>query len=549
VSPLGQTRALRPWVLTLGLVGVGALVLVLGLSGGRGSAAGLLTAIAVLAMAEFAALVALSRRHGALKRSVDDENRRHAESLAQLHELEERLTHQAFHDPLTNLANRALFIEMLRRTLVRHERDGARAAVLFLDLDDFKSVNDSFGHAVGDEVLVAVSGRLRGCMRAGDTAARLGGDEFAILIDDAHAAAGVLGIAERILRALEPPIAVYDRELAVRGSIGVAFSGKRGTAEGLLRDADIAMYRAKGHGKGRYEVFEDGMESAILHKMELRTDLARGIHSEQLVLHYQPIVDLASAEIVAVEALVRWQHPERGLVPPGEFIELAEETGLIGELGSWVLGEACRQAAEWRARFPAARRLGMSVNVSASQLRQTGFAREVLAALEATGADPSSLTLEITESVFMQGWTRMSAALEELRGLGVRLAIDDFGTGYSSLSRLMEMPVDTLKIPKPFVDALAGVSGGARLARTVVRIGDSIGMKTVAEGIETVDRWRQLRHLGCDLGQGYLFGRPVPAAELETKLVQVLGGVHSRDRRPNGVRLLAADQAARRTAA
>ena len=262
--------------------------------------------------------------------------------------------------------------------------------------------------------------------------------------------------------------------------------------------------------------------------MDMRTDLARAIQHNELVLHYQPLVELESARMVGVEALVRWQHPERGMVPPGDFIPLAEETGLITALGSWVIVEACKQAGEWQARFPFDPALSMNINISASQFRKHELAEELRVALEANGVRPATVTLEITESVFKEGWARILGVLEELRDLGVRLAIDDFGTGYSSLTRLQEMPVEVLKIPKPFVDALAGVSGKATLARTVVRIGDTIGMKTVAEGIETVEKWQQLRHLGCDYGQGYLFGKPVAASVLEEHFERSMGAVNKR---------------------
>ena len=332
-----------------------------------------------------------------------------------------------------------------------------------------------------------------------------------MLIDGAPGLRGVIIVAERILRALTPPIVYEGRELLIHGSLGIAFSKKSSSAEGLLRDADIAMYRAKGAGKGRFEIFEDSMHADIRHQMDMRTDLARAIQQDELILHYQPIVELEGARMVGVEALVRWNHPERGMVSPGEFIPLAEETGLINPLGSWVIAHACRQAGDWRTRYPFVPPLSMNINISASQFRKHELARELKLALTANGVDPSTVTLEITESVFKEGWSRILAVLEELRELGVGLAIDDFGAGYSSLTRLQEMPVAVIKIPKPFVDALAGVSGKATLARTVVRIGDTIGMKTVAEGIETVEKWQQLRHLGCDYGQGFFFGKPVEA--------------------------------------
>ncbi|MGI9657752.1 MAG: putative bifunctional diguanylate cyclase/phosphodiesterase, partial [Gaiellaceae bacterium] len=451
-------------------------------------------------------------------------------SLAQLGELERKLAHQAYHDSLTGLANRTLFLDLMERALMRNIGKDGGVVVLFVDLDDFKSINDSFGHPVGDAVLVEVGERIRRCLRGADTPARLGGDEFAVLIDGAPPLRGVISVAERILRALTPPIVHEGREHVVHGSIGIAFSSQGSSAEGLLRDADIAMYRAKGAGKGRFEIFEDSMHADVRRQMDMRTDLARAIQQDELVLHYQPLVELESARMVGVEALVRWQHPERGMVPPGDFIPLAEETGLITALGSWVIVHACRQAGEWQARFPFDPPLSMNINVSSSQFRKHELAEELRVALETNGVRPSTVTLEITESVFKEGWTRILGVLEELRDLGVRLAIDDFGTGYSSLTRLQEMPVEVLKIPKPFVDALAGVSGKATLARTVVRIGDTIGMKTVAEGIETVEKWQQLRHLGCDYGQGYLFGKPVEAGVLEAHFERSMAALGKRPR-------------------
>ncbi|MFQ5426189.1 MAG: putative bifunctional diguanylate cyclase/phosphodiesterase, partial [Gaiellales bacterium] len=321
-------------------------------------------------------------------------------SLAQLGELERKLAYQAYHDDLSGLANRTLFLQLAERSLERAKRNGTGAAVLFVDLDDFKSVNDSYGHGVGDQVLVEVARRLRACLRGADTAARLGGDEFAILLEDVSQVAGVIIVADRVLEALAPPIAVEGRELVVRGSVGISLSGGSATAQSLLRDADIAMYRAKSGGKGRFEIFEHGMHADVRKQMELRNDLALAIQSDALVLHYQPIVELASGRMTGVEALVRWQHPSRGLIPPGEFIPLAEDTGLIGALGSWVLRESCRQAGHWQARFDSRSPLGMAVNVSASQLRHHGLVSEIGDLLESNGVDPARLTLEITESVF-----------------------------------------------------------------------------------------------------------------------------------------------------
>ena len=453
-------------------------------------------------------------------------------SLAQLGELERRLAHQAYHDPLTGLANRTLLLDLLQRALVRNIDSDKGVVLLRIDLDDVAPINDGFGHGVAEAVLVEVAGRIARCLRNADTCARLGRDEFAVLMDGALPLNGVISVADRILRALAPPVVHNERAHVVPASVGIAFSSRGASAEGLLRDADLAMHRAKAAGKGRFEIFEESMHADLRRQLDLRDDLARAIHSDELVLHYQPLVELETARMVGVEALVRWEHPERGMVPPNDFIPLAEETGLINALGSWVICEACKQAGEWRARFPFDPPLSMNINVSANQFRERELADELRAAIERNAILPSTLILEITESVFKMGWTRIHAVLDELRELGVRLAIDDFGTGYSSLTRLQEMPVDVLKIPKPFVDALAGVSGKATLARTVVRIGDTIGMKTVAEGIETVEKWQQLRNLGCDYGQGYLFGKPVAASELEAHFERSMAAIdeHQRSR-------------------
>ncbi|MCC6175541.1 MAG: EAL domain-containing protein [Chloroflexi bacterium] len=428
--------------------------------------------------------------------------------------LETQLTYQAFHDPLTGLANRALFKDRVDHALARGKRHGRSLAVLFLDLDDFKTVNDSLGHAAGDELLVAVSERLRECLRAADTAARLGGDEFAILLEDtAEDDARIL--AERMLAALTAPFLLQGKELFVSASIGLAVSARstEGAVE-LLRNADAAMYTAKGNGKAGVEAFEPGMHQAVLERLALRADLQRALDHGELLLHYQPTVDLASGCITGYEALIRWEHPERGTISPLDFIPLAEETGLILSIGRWALREACRQARRWQARYPSLMPIKMGVNLSARQLLDPDLIDDVAEALVNAGLEPRSLVLEITESLLMQDTDAIIDRLHALKRLGVRLAIDDFGTGYSSLSYLRRFPVDILKIDKTFVDGLDDDDSGEGLAlvRAIVDLSHALSLETVAEGIERAGQLAQLFRLGCVLGQGYYFSRPLPGA-------------------------------------
>jgi diguanylate cyclase (GGDEF)-like protein/PAS domain S-box-containing protein len=429
--------------------------------------------------------------------------------------LEEELRHQAFHDPLTSLANRALFQDRTGHALARANRQSEPVAVLFLDIDDFKMVNDSLGHAAGDELLCEVARRIVFCIRPSDTAARFGGDEFAVLLEDTPLDEAER-IADRVLHAMGQPVTVLEREMYISASIGIAVAGA-GPADPveLLRDADVAMYAAKSAGKARYNVYEPSMHAAVLERVEVTADLQRALEREELVLHYQPIVDLATEEIVAVEALVRWQHPERGMVPPLEFIPIAEETGLIVPIGRWVLKRACQDLAGWRRRHPE-RPLVVHVNVSANQmncvLEDTGRA------LAAAALAPEALVLEITESVMVHDTDVVVTCLQDLKALGVRLSLDDFGTGYSSLSYLRRLPIDLLKIDKSFVKGIAGDAEESSLGRAVVHIAKTLDLETAAEGIETAEELRVLRTLGCRLGQGFLFSRPVAFDELEPLL-------------------------------
>jgi diguanylate cyclase (GGDEF)-like protein/PAS domain S-box-containing protein len=423
--------------------------------------------------------------------------------------LEEQLAHRAFHDELTNLANRALFTDRVEHAVARQARRREPVSVLFLDLDGFKNVNDTLGHAAGDELLVEVAARLRECAREVDTVARLGGDEFAILLEDVRDGSGPARVADRVGRALSKPIRLRDKAVVVSASIGIAVvePGQTMSSEELLRNADIAMYMAKGSGKNRYEIFEPSMHVAVVQRLETEADLARAVAEQEFVLHYQPIVALDSQRITGVEALVRWEHPERGMIPPNDFIPIAEETGLIVPMGRWVLMEACTQAARWQAEYQTHPPLSISVNLSPRQLLDIAVVEHVREALAASGIAPETLTLEITETALVQDTEVTIERLAALKRLGVRLAIDDFGTGYSSLSYLQRFPVDVLKIDRSFIDAVDRDSNPA-LIRAIVELGHSLQLDTVAEGIERTDQLQQFRALQCRHGQGYFFARP-----------------------------------------
>jgi diguanylate cyclase (GGDEF)-like protein len=419
--------------------------------------------------------------------------------------------HQAFHDPLTDLPNRALFLDRLELGLSRVQRSKSKLAVLFLDVDRFKIINDSLGHAAGDELLREVATRLIASIRPGDTAARFGGDEFAILLEDVDGVEGAERVALRILNALRAPLSVAGRDVFISASIGIALDAA--TAGDMIRNADLAMYRAKAEGKGCHAVFEPAMHVAVVERADLEADLQRVIEREELVLHYQPIVALGNRAIIGVEALVRWRHPTRGLVSPEAFIPLAEETQLMAELGRWILTEACREVAGWRSLRP----LRLAVNLSAVQLHAPdALAGDVAAALAASGLPPRALVLEITETTLMRDVTETITCLRALKELGVLLAVDDFGTGYSSLDRLRRFPIDILKIDKAFIDDLG--AGDATLAHAIIDLGDSFGLQVVAEGVEHESQRQRLLELGCIYGQGYHFARALPAAELRALL-------------------------------
>ncbi len=432
--------------------------------------------------------------------------------------LEERLAHQAFHDALTGLPNRALFANRLRHTLsqmqarVQRGRSQGSIAVLFIDLDNFKWINDSLGHEVGDQMLIEVAERLRGCLRGGDTASRFGGDEFTLLIDHVENPGYAQNIAGRIVEALGQPFVLGGQTIYSSPSIGVAYSEQgTETPDELVRNADTAMYDAKRRGKARVAVFEPSLSLVARARVQLGNDLRNALARGEISLHYQPKIDLESGALHGVEALCRWEHPTRGPVSPSEFIPLAEETGMIVPLGRWVLREACAQVRRWRELAPASEDFRLNVNLSARQLDQPNFVEEVAEILAATGMDAGCLTLELTESVVMNEVNTKLKMLLQLKDLGVQLAIDDFGTGYSSLSYLQLFPLDFLKIDRQFVRE----SGGDNvILNSMIALGHALSLTVVAEGAETAGEVEKLRALGCDLAQGYFFGRPMPADEL-----------------------------------
>ena len=433
-------------------------------------------------------------------------------------ELEERLRHQAFHDGLTHLANRVLFGERLRHALARGARSGTAVTVLLIDLDDFKSINDSLGHAVGDRLLEAVSRRLDEAVRGADTIARLGGDEFAVILDDSPAPEADEAAARRILATVGRPFAIEGRDFPVSASIGIA-RGIAGEVEAgqLVRDADLAMYSAKAEEKGTYAVYDSAMHLATEERLQLKADLTQALAAgDQLELHYQPVVSLPGHRVVGLEALLRWNHPTRGQIAPGEFIPLAEETGAIVPIGRWVLMEACRQAQEWVGGGDGPPMI--AVNVSARQLHGDGLLGDVKEALEGSGLDPGRLVLEVTETQLMRNVEKASEILSRVKELGVRVAIDDFGTGYSSLSQLESLPVDIIKVDRDLATAAADADDHTQLLRAVMEIGDSLSLSTVAEGIETPDQLEELEDLHCPYGQGFLFSKPVPAQAIPSLL-------------------------------
>jgi diguanylate cyclase (GGDEF)-like protein/PAS domain S-box-containing protein len=446
---------------------------------------------------------------------------------------EKQLAHQALHDPLTGLPNRALLLDRLGHALAIARRNGSAVAVLLVDLDRLGLINDSLGHHVGDELIVAVTRRLDEAMRAADTVgrpipgtlARFGGDEFVVVCEGlATSERGATRIAQRITDALHAPFVVGGREVFASASVGIALSAENAGPDSLLRDAAAAMRRAKERGGAGYELFDETMRARVIDRLQSERALQRAIEQDELRLHYQPIVALADHSVVAAEALVRWEHPERGLLAPSEFIQLAEESGLIVPLGAWVLRESCRQIARWKQSFGAELAPRISVNVSARQLADPQIVEEVEQALSEAGADTGHLALEITETVLMADGRTPVATLETLKRLGSRLMLDDFGTGYSSLSYLSRLPLDTLKLDRSFIAPLGPSGEGRAIATAIVDLAHALDMTIVAEGVETEDQLRVLETLGCDLAQGYLFSRPLPATEMTDLLATQAAG-------------------------
>jgi diguanylate cyclase (GGDEF)-like protein/PAS domain S-box-containing protein len=440
------------------------------------------------------------------------------QDISERKRMEAELVKQAFHDELTGLANRVLFRDRLHHALLRRSRSDHGVAVILLDLDGFKRVNDSLGHAVGDELLQAVGRRIAATVRAGETVARLGGDEFAIVIESYGHEDQPEVLAERVLNVLRQPIDIAGREVVVGVSIGIASATADDDAESVLRNADTAMYAAKAHGKACYRVFDPAMHHDAMEWLELEGDLRLALEREEFFLEFHPLIHLKSGGVKGFEALIRWTHPTRGVVPPGGFVSIAEETGLIVPIGRWVLLDACRRAAQWQV-------MGgppptVSVNLAAKQLAEDGLLDDVRWALESSGLDPRRLVLEITESDVMRDPEVARIKLESLKQLGIRLAIDDFGTGYSSLSYLQYFPVDELKIDRSFVKRIETGDRDAALVRTIVSLARSLNVEVVAEGVEEIAQERYLRDIDCDIGQGYLYSRPLPAANVPAFLAK-----------------------------
>jgi diguanylate cyclase (GGDEF)-like protein len=471
---------------------------------------------------------AAERARAELAEQHIEEQQRYIAELERIsHELQEsheHFRHAAFHDSLTRLPNRTLLADHLRLAIERARRHPDHLfAVLFLDLDRFKNINDSLGHAAGDRLLVETALRLEQCSRPSDTVARLGGDEFAVLLDGLESECDAVRIAERVQEELMRPFHLGGHEVYTAASIGITLSTHGyEDPENVLRDADTAMYRAKEKGKARYELFDAEMHADALARLRLENDLRRAVEHREFEVYYQPVVTLASGKLSGFEALVRWRHPERGIVGPSEFIPLAEETRMIAEIGGWVLEEACRQMSEWRELIPSQQHLTISVNLSSKQLTQPGLVESVRRTLRETNLPPHCLKLEITESAVMDNPETAASVLAQLRGLGIQLSIDDFGTGYSSLSYLHRFPVDTLKIDRSFVAKMTDNSENGEIVRTIVTLASNLGMCVIAEGVETDEQHARLEALGCEYGQGFLYSAPV---EAESALALIRRGV------------------------
>jgi diguanylate cyclase (GGDEF)-like protein len=445
-------------------------------------------------------------------------------ALAECQAAQEALRHDATHDRLTGLPNRVLFLDRLAHAVERGRRHKEfRFAVLSLDLDRFKTVNDSLGVRVGDEVIVDHARRLEQCIRGEDMVARLSGDEFAILLESLADDADAGRVAERVLRSLSQPVDTREGTVFSTASIGIVLSSS-GLEPGedanvrLLQQAGVAMSRAKAKGRGRYEMFDRAMQARAVARLRTETDLRTAVERGEFELYYQPLVALESGRVTELEALLRWRHPTRGVVPPLDFIPLAEETGLIVPIGSWVLADACRQVRDWQERFPREEPLTLSVNLSVKQIAQPDFVAHMVGIVRASGLDPRCLKLEITESIAIEDPERTRGMLDELRGLGVRMYLDDFGTGYSSLGQLHRLSLDAIKIDRSFVMRMTEGPMHWQLVHTVRNLARNIGVTVIAEGVETAEQLAELRGLGCESAQGYLFSRPVPAGEMEQLL-------------------------------
>jgi diguanylate cyclase (GGDEF)-like protein/PAS domain S-box-containing protein len=438
-----------------------------------------------------------------------------ARDISERKVLQQQLEHQAFHDPLTKLPNRVLFMDRLDHALARATRRATAIAVIFLDLDDFKVVNDSLGHKAGDQLLVTLGERLRSCLRAGDTASRLGGDEFTVLLEDIPDSEDAVIVAARIAEQLQDPFDLDGHEVFITTSIGIAIStSPQDGADDLLRNADVALYEAKAKGKGGYALFDPSMNHRAWERLQMESDLRRAIEREEFRVYYQPLVELGTGKISGVEALVRWEHPQRGLLTPSHFIPLAEETGLVVPIGQWVLEEACRQVRMWQPQYLTDPPLALSVNLSAKQFQHPELVEDVYLTLKETGLAPRHLKLEITESVAMENSDLTVATLWKLKDLGIHLAIDDFGTGYSTLSYLKHCPADTLKIDRSFVDGLGRTQEDTAIVRAVIAFAKALNLSVTAEGIETAEQLNRLQALGCDQGQGYYFAKPLSVEEI-----------------------------------
>ena len=439
--------------------------------------------------------------------------------------IERQLRHDALHDRLTGLPNRLCFVERLRHATERAKRDQSSAfAVLFLDLDHFKVINDSFGHLAGDELLGEVSRRLGRCLRSVDTLARLGGDEFALLLEEVNEPSDAARVAERLQASLRDPITVGPSEVFTSASIGIALSGRPDDQfPNLLRSADLAMYRAKEHGRARFEVFDPEMHIAAMERLHLEMDLRRALERDQLVLHYQPVVSLATGNLVAVEALIRWEHPVRGTIPPLEFIPIAERTGMIIEIGRWVLARACEQLKAWERTFGYEAPQSVWINVSPKQFAQRDLVAQVADVFASLAFEPRRIKFEITESIMLENIETATRTLNDLRSLGVQVFMDDFGTGYSSLTYLGRLPIDGIKVDRSFVGQMGLDERQSQLVRTIVTLIRNLGLEPIAEGVETDHQATLLREMGCVFAQGFVFCRPVPARKIDEMIRERIG--------------------------